>query len=335
MHKSIQDDLFALKKRLGPSPLEDAFQGLDHLRYRTAPGTAAALVLEIGARTGYRFSAAWRHRITGDHYYKLVLSGSPVALVVHEHAGAMAGYPRLDALAFRVTSLQPVLKLLQRERITFVEESWGAVTDPLPGLGDRFIYLPAGAPSWEASDELEPAAVDAAALQAAPFDDVRANIGAVDHIAYRVPLENVERAAQILMTLTAYSFDSCYTVGDQNAETMVFRWGSHKPALVASYGWDEESVVFKYTAKYGPRVHHLAFYTPELRQVLTRQKEEGIVFTTEALIGDETRGILQIFSAPSPYSHEITEYVQRFGNFTGFFDKGNVGELMGSTKQFA
>jgi hypothetical protein len=53
------------------------------------------------------------------------------------------------------------------------------------------------------------------------------------------------------------------------------------------------------------------------------------------MIGSKDRGILQIFTTPSPYNHEITEYIQRFQGFTGFFDKGNVGDLMKSTKDFS
>ncbi len=335
MHPTIQNELFDLKKQLGPSPLAAVFAGLDHLRYRIAPASAPDLIREIAARTGYRFTAAFDDQRTAERLYLLTLAGSPLTLVLRESRQPLEGYPRLDAMAFRVTELAPVRSLLAREGIPFGEEAWGLMTDPLKGLGDRFLYLPAGAPSWQNTAAFTPAAVEPAGLTLPPFADERADIGPLDHIAYRVPFEQVRDVAALIMKLTAYTFDSCYTVADQNAETMVFRWGDHKPAIVASYGWDAGSVVHHYTAQYGARVHHTAYYTPNLRTVLQRQQALGLTFTTGTLIGDESRGILQIFGTPSPWSHEISEYVERFGSFTGFFDKGNVGELMGSTRSFS
>ncbi len=334
MRRSIEGELSRLRERLGPAPLSLVFQGLDHLRYIVSEGEGLNLIKEVSAKTGYRFAAAWRNRQTGEIFCKLCLNSSPLAIIIQESRQDLYGFPRLNALAFRVSDLLPVREFLNKEGIVFAEEPWGIMTGPLPGLGDRFIYLPANGQPWHDAPNFEPSEVNQEALASAPFNDVRANIGALDHIAYRVPLQQVEQAAAIIMKLTAYSFDSCYTVTDQNAETMVFRWGDHKPAIVASYGWDAESVVHTIQPNTGRASTTRPITRAELRAVLERQKEMGLNFTTDALIGDETRGILQIFSAPSPHSHEITEYVERFGNFTGFFDKGNVGELMNSTKRF-
>ena len=332
MHKSIEGELQDLKKRLGPSPITPVFEGLAFIRYHVTAGTGIELIREVGRKTGYRLARAWRQVKAGEVYYELLLDPSLPAMIVYENGRSLEGYPRLDGLAFRVRDLQPVRDSLRNACIPSREEPWGIATDPIPGPGDRFLYLPEGTPAWHEAPGMEPQQIAPESAGTAPFTDVRANIGHLDHIAYRVPLSHVHRTAEMIMKLSGYSFDSCYTVGDQNAETMVFRWGSRKPAIVVSYGWDEQSVVHAYTAKYGPRVHHTAYYTDDLRTVLQRQQELGLTFTTEELIGDETRGILQIFGTPSPISHEITEYVQRFGSFTGFFDKGNVGELMGSTK---
>jgi hypothetical protein len=81
-------------------------------------------------------------------------------------------------------------------------------------------------------------------------------------------------------------------------------------------------------------VHHTEFYTEDVLSVVDFQMKQQIPFTTEKMIGSKDRGILQIFSKPSLYHHEITEYIQRFHGFTGFFDKGNVADLMRSTKEF-
>ena len=84
---------------------------------------------------------------------------------------------------------------------------------------------------------------------------------------------------------------------------MGFRWGDMKPAIVASYGWENSSVVWQYVEKYGPRVHHVAYYTQEVLEAVDFQMKQNIEFTTEKMIGSKDRGILQIFTKPSPYSH--------------------------------
>ena len=45
------------------------------------------------------------------------------------------------------------------------------------------------------------------------------------------------------------------------------------------------------------------------------------------VIGSKEEGLKQIFSSASEHSSLIIEYVQRFGNFAGFFTKKNVAEL--------
>ena len=45
------------------------------------------------------------------------------------------------------------------------------------------------------------------------------------------------------------------------------------------------------------------------------------------VIGSKEEGLKQIFSSASEHSSLIIEYVQRFGDFEGFFTKENVAEL--------
>jgi len=45
------------------------------------------------------------------------------------------------------------------------------------------------------------------------------------------------------------------------------------------------------------------------------------------VIGSKEDGLKQIFSSASEHSSLIIEYVQRFGDFQGFFTKDNVAEL--------
>jgi len=334
MRESIEGKIAQMRDRLGPSPLAGVFHGLDHVRYLVSAGEGLPLVAEISQRTSYRFTGAHRQVRSGDLFYEMRLDPVRPAIVVQECPGKLMGFPRLTALAFKVTDLEPVRKVFAAQGLSLKEEPFGLVSDPLPGLADHLVYVPLSSTPWHAATGIEPFSVTPPDCALKPFEDVLARIDHLDHIAYRLRLHDVEVAAELIMTLTAYKFDSCYTVAEENAETMVFRYGTAKPALVASYGWNADSVVHDYVAKYGPRVHHTAYYTTQLRNVLTKQKSRGLTFTTEHLIGNESRGILQVFSTPSPLNHEIIEYVERFGSFTGFFDKSNVGELMGSTRSF-
>lgn len=44
-------------------------------------------------------------------------------------------------------------------------------------------------------------------------------------------------------------------------------------------------------------------------------------------VGSREEGIKQIFSSASDFSSLIIEYVQRFGDFQGFFTRDNVAQL--------
>ena len=45
------------------------------------------------------------------------------------------------------------------------------------------------------------------------------------------------------------------------------------------------------------------------------------------VIGSKEEGLKQIFSSASEHSSLIVEYVQRYGDFQGFFTKDNVASL--------
>ncbi len=335
MYQSIQAELGQLRDQLGVSPIDQVFAGLHHIRYTVAPGSAVPFILEWGQKTRYQFAGAFRRTADQSIEYVLRLADNPVAVIVEETPALPHGFPRLRSLGFRVHDLAAVRQVLQEENIHFSERDHALVTAPLAGLGDSFSYVTREEMDWFSSAEYTDYKPENSDTLLQRKENVNLqDVQGIDHIAYRTRLDEVRLAARLLMRLTAYRFDSCYTVDGQYAETMVFRWGHEKPAMVASYGWNEESVVHNYVAKYGPRVHHLAFYVNKVLALVEHQKKSGMEFTTQEMIGDASRGILQIFTTPSPHSHEICEYIERFGGFRGFFDKGNVAELMGSTEKF-
>jgi len=48
-------------------------------------------------------------------------------------------------------------------------------------------------------------------------------------------------------------------------------------------------------------------------------------------VGSEDEGLKQTFSAPSPHTMIINEYIHRYKGFDGFFTKSNVEMLTRAT----
>lgn len=335
MYKSIEPELAELRERLGPSPVSDDFKGIHHVLYHVKRGDGEALVKDFTVKTNYKLAGKYLHKKNDSLYSLMKLKDNPIGIIIVEKDDATLKYPRLNGLAFKVADLSLVKNMLKELNINFKESEMGLITTKIPGFDDVFGYVEEDGFDWLESDKFEKAEIDDKKFLIDSASQKFMNqIGGIDHIAYRIRLDGVKTAAQNLMQLTGYQFSDCYTIGTENAETMVFRWGDMKPAIVASYGWENSSVVWQYVEKYGPRVHHVAYYTQEVLEAVDFQMKQNIEFTTEKMIGSKDRGILQIFTKPSPYSHEITEYIERFHGFTGFFDKGNVGDLMRSTKSF-
>ena len=135
-----------------------------------------------------------------------------------------------------------------------------------------------------------------------PGSNIYDAIGPIDHAAYRVHDRDIIDTARDFFIRTGYRFSESYLVEDQHAKTVVFRRGDTLPAIVASFGFAHDSVVSRYVAAFGPRVPHTAFSCDDIRATVTSQKHDGILFTTDQVVGDEHKGLLQIFTKPSAYS---------------------------------
>jgi predicted RNA-binding protein with PIN domain len=118
-----------------------------------------------------------------------------------------------------------------------------------------------------------------------------------------------------------------------NAITSCIKLHDTLPVVVVSEGMTEDSIVEKYCQKYGSRIHHLAYEVTDIDKVVAIQKSRGVKFTSDEIIGSEEEGIKQIFTMPTETVNHIIEYIQRFGDFDGFFTPSNVGELMKSTEK--
>ena len=83
---------------------------------------------------------------------------------------------------------------------------------------------------------------------------------------------------------------------------------------------------------YGPRVHHLAWDTESIEEVYAGLRSDGQAFLLD-LVGSPDEGLKQTFSAMSPHTLLVNEYIQRYGGFDGFFTRSNVTLLTEATRK--
>ncbi len=157
----------------------------------------------------------------------------------------------------------------------------------------------------------------------------------LDHIAYRVKMGTREALMAELMNILPYKLFKSFKVVSSNATTTCLKMADTLLIIVISEGLSEDSVVEKYCQKYGNRIHHFAYEVKDIEKVVKIQKARGIKFTTEKVIGSEEEGIKQIFTLPTQNSNHIIEYIQRFGDFDGFFTPSNIAQLMLSTEKLS
>jgi len=170
----------------------------------------------------------------------------------------------------------------------------------------------------------------------------------VDHLATRVYSQNREVAILEYLSLSSYYFWGAYNIWDQNSSTNVTKSvhpipESKSPAKVftanntpyfVNHLEHLPSPTETFVRNYGPRLHHIAIAVKDGEQAGT----ENIDFVVNAItgqgkgflldvIGSKEEGLKQIFSNASEHSSLIIEYVQRYGDFNGFFTRENVAAL--------
>ena len=169
-----------------------------------------------------------------------------------------------------------------------------------------------------------------------PDRDYLKNIGALDHTATRIKAKDRDAAVVEFMRLTNYDFDFAIFVKLFNSITSVVRLSGAEYAAVFTSGisplvtLETSGPTEKFTYNYGPRVHHMAFITEHIDDTVTSLEEDGMGFLIE-LLGSPEEGLKQTFSEPSEKTLLVNEYIQRFGDFDGFFTKSNVTDLTGAT----
>jgi hypothetical protein len=170
----------------------------------------------------------------------------------------------------------------------------------------------------------------------------------VDHLATRVYSQNREVAILEYLSWSSYYFWGAYNIRDQNSSTNVTKSvhgvaESRSPAKVftanntpyfVNHLEKLPSPTETFVRNYGPRLHHMALAVKDGERdgiehidfVVNAIAEQGKGFLLD-VIGSKEQGLKQIFSNASEHSSLIIEYVQRYGDFDGFFTKENVAAL--------
>jgi hypothetical protein len=170
----------------------------------------------------------------------------------------------------------------------------------------------------------------------------------IDHLATRVYSQNREVAILEWLSLSSYYYWGSFDITDQNSSTNVTKsvhYASElrSPAKVftasnAPYFVNHldrlPSPTENFVRNYGPRLHHIAIAVRDgerdgienIEYVVREIERQGQKFLLD-VIGSKEEGLKQIFSSASEHSSLIIEYVQRFGDFAGFFAKRNVADL--------
>ena len=163
-------------------------------------------------------------------------------------------------------------------------------------------------------------------------------IGRLDHSATRVKAEERDDAIIEFMNLTNYDFHFAVHVDSLNSITNVARLSAPDYAQVFTSGVKafvselESGPTEKFIYNFGARVHHLAFETDEIEATFQALKDNGMEFLLE-LVGSPREGLKQTFSAPSPHTLLVNEYISRYDGFDGFFTRSNVTKLTKATEK--
>jgi hypothetical protein len=170
----------------------------------------------------------------------------------------------------------------------------------------------------------------------------------IDHLATRVYSQNREVAILEYLTLSSYYYWGSYNIEDQNSSTNVTKslhypeegFSPAKVFTAANHPYFVNHLVGlpspteSFVRNYGPRLHHIALSVADgetqgkanIDYVVDAIRANGKDFLLD-VIGSREEGLKQIFSSASEHSSLIVEYVQRFGDFDGFFTKQNVAGL--------
>ncbi|MEO5358095.1 MAG: hypothetical protein H7844_12470 [Nitrospirae bacterium YQR-1] len=172
----------------------------------------------------------------------------------------------------------------------------------------------------------------------------------VDHVATRIFHHDREDAILEIVKLTHMYPWGAYNIDEMDSSTNPVRNvynmpERHSPAKVFTAGNCGAFLRFLSTRpaptetfceNFGRSLHHIAYDVKEddmdgpdnhnIDTVVSYLKKNGFNFV-DNLTGTKAEGLRQVFSKRSPHTGWVTEYVERFGGFHGFFTRKNVAFL--------
>jgi len=333
--------------------LEGLVGGLDSVIISTEHHTFLGAAEEILRYTGHECTEMYRDRFART--CKLSRGGSASVILHNRTQGANPFSPfntapaakkhrntRLETFVFTTTDISSYVKIQRERGIRFLTQEPARLSDGLfiQTAPSRFTGNSLGFVEWHNDrHSFRPVqGVTDTMLPVKPPMKYLNGIGKLDHAATRV--RALERNAAILefLLLTNYHYDFAVYVKSLNSITSVARREPDDFAMVFTSGIEPDTgnaaagPTEKFILNYGTRVHHIAFRTEMIVKTVDALKADGLGFLLD-LVGSPDDGLRQIFSVPSPHTMLVTEYIQRYGDFDGFFTKSNVEKLTKATEK--
>ena len=343
------DRVMADRERLG---LTGMVGGLECVVINTEPDRQKGAVDELLASTGLEFVVAFED--LGARTCVLKQEGGADFLVTSRIglenpfrelniAPRTEQIPntRLETLVFKCPELERYVDIQKARGVEFETDEIVETdtylyiqTKPSPYTGNALGFIKwidgrEGAYFWEGAARL-PWTFEKPQL---PF---LRNIFELDHMATRVRAEERDKAILEFMELTNYKFEFAIYVESLNSITNVARLSQDDYAMVFTSGIkpftsvEESGPTELFIHNHGTRVHHMAFRTEKIEETYAGLAENGMEFLVE-LVGSPEEGLKQTFTRPFANTLLVNEYIQRYGDFTGFFTRSNVTLLTEAT----
>jgi hypothetical protein len=248
---------------------------------------------------------------------------------------------RLETFVFGVSDIEKLFEIQRSRGVAFLTES---IVDSenyrfLQTKPSKFSGNSVGYIEWVTDDRSYCGKNDRKVELEVEMEarDFLQSVKFLDHTATRVRAGDRIHAIKEWLTLLPYYFHTSIYVKSLNSITNVTRMVGQDYAQVFTTGivpYQGLSSAFEPTERfivdYGTRVHHLAWTTSGIDDVVASLRTDGQKFLLE-LVGSEDEGLKQTFTEPSAHSMLVTEYIHRYEGFDGFFTKSNVTELTRAT----
>ena len=324
--------------------------GLAYIIINTEPDRQKAAAQEFLNYTGFEFKQSFEDEQICTAV--LAAEGSPDILIQSRKQAGPFGrdtaFPkathlpntRLETFVFETTDIERYVGIQRAQGVQFftediVESGHWRFIQTIPSaycdISYGFIEWKSGQRDY-AGDESQP--VNWQIVK--PDDTMLSSIKELDHTATRVEATDRDAAIIEFMSLTNYNFEFSVYVKIFNSITNVARLSKDDFAMVFTSGIhpyiddDQSGPTEKFIHNYGPRTHHMAFRTEDIKDTYNYLKTNGMEFLI-GLVGNEQEGLRQTFSKPSENTLLVNEYIHRYGDFDGFFTASNVTLLTEAT----